>query len=223
MQFPDTEKLLHNIDKSNIEPVFHSDLIRLNPPQYGCLKNGTLPTFRQFHGAQKTLKNNDSETKNNYLGTTTYLGNNDQNVQDTREKTGGDSRRSFSSFPERSEGQTEINPQEIDRPTLYYPCNKKILHRKFTVGKSNKNRKVSVLVSNKTIRHDTITKNSLLKQTSIPEIKRFLIKRGLIKVGSTAPNEVLRQMYETASLMCGDVKNHNSEILLYNYFNDVKQ
>jgi hypothetical protein len=51
------------------------------------------------------------------------------------------------------------------------------------------------------------------------EVKKYLIKRGFIKVGSVAPNDVLRKMYEDAVLMCGEVQNHNPDNLLYNFLN----
>ena len=59
-----------------------------------------------------------------------------------------------------------------------------------------------------------------LKQTPIDEVKRFLTKRGFIKVGSSAPNDVLRKMHETVSLMCGEIQNYNPDNLLYNFLHD---
>jgi len=32
---------------------------------------------------------------------------------------------------------------------------------------------------------------------------------------------VLRKMYESALLICGEVKNHNPDNILYNFFNDT--
>ena len=64
-----------------------------------------------------------------------------------------------------------------------------------------------------------MNKNQVIKQTPIQDVRKFLIKRGIIKVGSVTPNEVLRKMYESASMMCGDLYNHNPDNLLYNYFN----
>jgi len=96
---------------------------------------------------------------------------------------------------------------------------KRILRRTFRLGKSKHYPNVSVLVSNKTIRNQTTTRAQLLKQVPIEEIKKTLIKKGLIKVGSTAPADVLRKMYESVLLMCGDLQNHNPDNLLYNYFN----
>jgi hypothetical protein len=51
------------------------------------------------------------------------------------------------------------------------------------------------------------------------QIRKTLIKTGFIKVGSIAPNDVLRQMYESMSLICGEVQNHNPDNLVYNFFN----
>ena len=95
---------------------------------------------------------------------------------------------------------------------------KRTLRRTFRLGKSKHYPNISVLVSNKTIRNQITTKTQLLKQVPIEEIKKTLMKKGLIKVGTTAPNDVLRKMYESVSLLCGDIYNHNSENLLFNYF-----
>lgn len=97
--------------------------------------------------------------------------------------------------------------------------NKKILKRTFRIGKSLKDQKVSVLVSNKTIRKEIANNDIVLKQTSMLDVRRYLVKHGLIKIGTSSPPDVLRQMYESASLMCGNVINHNSETLMYNFLN----
>ena len=96
---------------------------------------------------------------------------------------------------------------------------KRTLRRTYKVGKSKVVPKISVLVSNRTIRNNITAKAQLLKQVPINEIKRYLIKHGFIKIGTTAPNDVLRKMYESAMLICGEVKNHNPDNLLYNYLN----
>ena len=200
MVFPGPEKPLVPI----VLPIFHSSSPRmqLNAPKYGCLKNGTLPTYRQFHRGQQTQKNAEPIIQGGeFLPRQDYtLGN----------KTNSDSE---------SESDTDNYIPKKRYASIRYPSQKKILRRTFRVGKSNKHRKVSVLVSNKTIRHQTSNKNQLLKQTPLIEVKRYLVKRGLIKIGSIAPPDVLRKMYESASLMCGEVKNHNSEILMYNFLN----
>ena len=97
---------------------------------------------------------------------------------------------------------------------------KKTRKRTYKIGKSKVLPKISVLISNKTIRHNVSTKTQLLKQVPMQDIKKYLMKRGLIKVGSIAPNDVLRKMYESSILICGEVQNHNPDNLLYNFLND---
>ena len=97
--------------------------------------------------------------------------------------------------------------------------NKKTLTRTFRIGKSLKDQKISVLVSNKTLRKEISNTDIALKQTSMTDVRRYLVKHGLVKIGTSCPPDVLRQMYESASLMCGDVINHNSETLMYNFLN----
>jgi hypothetical protein len=96
---------------------------------------------------------------------------------------------------------------------------KKIARRTFKLGKSKVFPRISVLVSNKTIRNNILTKTQMLKTVPIQDIKKFLIKKGFIKVGSSAPNDVLRKMYESVVLICGEVNNHNPDNLFYNYLN----
>ena len=97
---------------------------------------------------------------------------------------------------------------------------KKTIKRSFSLGRSKTKPAVSVLVTNKTVRNKIIEKEQLLKQTPLSEIRKYLIKHGFIKIGSTTPNDVLRKMYETALLICGEVQNHNSETLMYNFLNN---
>jgi hypothetical protein len=97
---------------------------------------------------------------------------------------------------------------------------KKLLRRTYRCGKDRYTPNVGVLLSNKTIRSNVTTKSYLIKQTPISEIRNTLVKQGFIKVGSSAPNDVLRKIYESIQMIDGDVKNHNPDNLLYNFFNE---
>jgi hypothetical protein len=100
---------------------------------------------------------------------------------------------------------------------LHYLKQKKTIRRTYNVGKSKYQPEVSVLISNKTIRNNITTKSHLLKQVPIQDVKQYLINKGLIRVGTISPNDVLRKMYESAILVGGDIQNHNPDNLLYNY------
>jgi hypothetical protein len=98
---------------------------------------------------------------------------------------------------------------------------KRTVRRTFRIGKSKINPLVSVLVSNKTLRNEANLKKMALKETPMPEVKQYLLKHGFVKVGTSTPNDILRQMYENVKMVCGEVHNHNPDNLLYNYFNDT--
>jgi len=105
-------------------------------------------------------------------------------------------------------------------PPNRYLKQKRIVRRTYKVGRSAIHQKIGVLVSNRTVRNNCMNTAQGLKQTPIDDVKRYLVKRGFIRVGSSAPNDVLRKMYETAKMMCGEIDNHNPENLLYNYIHD---
>ena len=194
-------------------PMFIQPSIPNISPTYGCLKGGTMPTYRTIMNQtrkQPPIHNN--------------------NVQNGMMVTGGSNedqhkmveRKMIESMKRINEmKETSIKLQQLkhnSRPKKMK--RKKTLRRTYKIGRSKIAPKVSVLVSNKTIRNNISTKSQLIKQTPIEEVKRFLVKRGLIKVGSITPNDVLRKMYESTIMICGEVYNHNPENLMYNFFND---
>ena len=89
---------------------------------------------------------------------------------------------------------------------------------KYSLGK-HKNGKVSVLIKNAKTRRKVQTEQAVLKQKSIADIKLYLRSKNLLKVGSEVPNDVLRQMYESA-ILAGDVTNKSKDILIHNFLND---
>ena len=48
------------------------------------------------------------------------------------------------------------------------------------------------------------------------KIREYLLKRGLYKIGSNAPDDLLRKIYEE-SYTTGEVENKNTELLLHNF------
>jgi hypothetical protein len=98
---------------------------------------------------------------------------------------------------------------------------KRTVLRTFRVGKSKHYPRVGVLIPNKTIRNQVLAKKQKIRETSIEDIRKHLIKKGLIRIGSSCPNDVLRKMYESSMLMCGEIQNHNPDNLLYNYLHNA--
>ena len=99
----------------------------------------------------------------------------------------------------------------------YQRVTKRRTHR---VGKSRRRPIISVLLPNRTIRSKIKTHHKTLKAMPIHTVKQSLVKSGLIKIGSDAPENVLREIYENVCLIGGPVTNYNPDILYYNMLND---
>ena len=144
---------LDALTKGEVEEVKVDDVREIEPketkvekePAFGCLKNGTKPTFRQTL-TPKTVKQ-------------------------------------YSSF-----------------------------------GK--KNDTVRVLIKDKST-YDGINRDiDRLKKHNMNKIRNFLRTKRLYKVGSTAPDDVLREIYINVSLT-GEIENKGSDTMLHNYLHDT--
>jgi len=201
-------------------------------PEYGCLKNGKKPTYRAWK----------NHTQRSYLPVggrpsiaTNTVNPTQQRIQQIRQRANITRVNQMASSPEpmrlqkpesqkisdiiKREQMKQMKdlkiPKKIKRPKQ---C-QKTMRRTYRVGRSKVAPRISVLVSNRTIRKNITTQAQLLKQVPIKDVKHYLIKHGFIRVGSIAPNEVLRRMYESAKMMCGEIQNHNPDNLLYNFLN----
>ena len=181
--------------QNKINVPLNNDIMSLNKvdlpiPKHGCLKNGILPTYRQY--MNQTRKNIDNNIGGNVLKS--------------------------------SEGFIKANTYKQMEKLKNLKKKKKRLQKRtirrtYKTGKSRIRPNISVLLANKTMRSNVLEKELLLKQVSIDEIKKYLNKHGFTKIGTTTPNDVLRKMYESALLICGEVTNYNAETLTYNFLN----
>ena len=95
------------------------------------------------------------------------------------------------------------------------PTNRKVKH--YTkLGKRNKT--ISILIKDRETRKKIDNELNLLKKEEISKIKEYLRERGLIKIGSHAPEHIVRETYENAFL-AGDIKNTSKDTLIHNYMN----
>ena len=207
--------LTEPLELVNIPPVHNAmQTFSLPQPQYGCLKGGKLPLYkqytrRQYEGVQLPIAPVPVQEPGPMQILTPITV-----VPPSMAPTSNIKRDVIQKTAE------HINITDLYKPPVPKK-HRKTLRRTFKIGKSQNTPRVSVLISNRTIRNNISNKSQSLKLTPISEVKKYLVKNGFIKVGSIAPNDVLRKMYETAMLACGEIHNYNPENLVYNYFNNV--
>ena len=167
-------------------------------PPYGCLKNGKKPTWKQWNKTRKREKENTNE---NTVEKAIHF----KIPVDISKNSEFEARQHKLHLLKNKFKTPEVKKRKIRTRRI---------KRKITLGK--RGNKVGVLVKNKTTRKIIKNEVNVLKKKSIQEVKEYLRKHNLVKIGSNAPEYIVRSIYENAYLS-GDVKNKNPEILLYNW------
>jgi len=171
-------------------PVFEKKNKTPDVP-YGCLKNGKKPTYRSW-------KNNSSYTdSSSHKDSSTH--NESPNLTEREKKL----------------NQLKNKFKEEEEPVYV----KRIIKKKYTLGKSKIFKKVGVLIKNINTRKKIIDSHKELKTHDISDVKNYLKTRGLIKIGNNTPTDILRKIYES-SILTGEIINNNKDILLHNLMND---
>ena len=197
---------------------------------YGCLKDGKKPTFRMYN---KTIKNNirfadnegssdnlysDRQTKLKELqnkhskktSTSTSLQGNKQTNSDNNEND-----------TDNDDGDSGENKNNHSlRKTKVRRHLRKTITKKFKLGKQQGNI-VGVLIKNNDTRKNIQKEHGLLKSKQLADVKKYLVEKNLIKIGSTAPPGVIRNIYES-SMLAGEVENVGKGIGLHNFLEDKK-
>lgn len=73
-------------------------------------------------------------------------------------------------------------------------------------------------IENSHTKNKIVNEKNILARTPINEVKKYLYDRSFIKIGCNAPEQVLREMYESV-ILSGNVTNTNSTIIMENYLN----
>jgi hypothetical protein len=180
-------------------------------PPYGNLKMGTVPTYRQW-------KNTISH-KPNIEPLPSIRIEDKPEIQETHR-----SRELEQLKQQYKAAQTQVPAAQAPAPQVPAPKDKQ--YKKFRritktfrykLGKTGD--KVSVLIKNNNSRKKVQHEHALLKKKTIMEIKNYLREKNLLKTGSDAPNDVLRQMYEQ-SILSGDLNNTSKNTLIHNFLHN---
>jgi len=225
-----------NLIQNQSQPQVNSLPAVIDPP-YGCLKNANKPTYRNW----VRTKRNTGESDEIIPQSTTYSSNihfspdpqneRQKRLEQLRKKMKEDEIQKLNSYNNATTMPEKESPILInDTPPVSQTTNtkeepdkryiKRTIKKKYTLGKSNVYRKVGILIKNNATRKKIINAQKDLKKKSIHDIKKYLVERGLLKVGSNAPNNVLRKTYESA-MLTGEVVNQNKDVLIHNLMNDT--
>lgn len=224
------------IHPTSLVPEKEQEIYTIKPcpdVPYGCLKNGNKKTFREWKREEEMMdvdtfrpptppkRNSDRESKL-------------ENIKDKLKKIQEEERRvkeeKGSSGETKGEGTkggetkgggvkegTNEDSGEKEKPNITYI--KQSIKRKFTLGKSDKLRRVSVLIKDRQTRKNVIDAQKNLKKTPMAEVRKYLRQHGMIRVGSNCPTDILRKTFEV-SMMAGDVANTNPERMVDNFLHE---
>jgi hypothetical protein len=112
-----------------------------------------------------------------------------------------------------NDGQEETPDVRIKR------IHTKTIRKIYTLGKSKNQKKVAILLKDRQTRKKVLAAQKDLKKEPINDIKKYLRTHNLIRIGSNAPNDVVRKIYESA-MLAGEITNNNKDMLLHNFMKD---
>lgn len=215
-------------------PSYHPRMVIPPPPMYGCLKGGRLPTYRTAKNFEQRPSTSSAHAVGTSFTPNPLLHSGSSNPSIISGGGDGGDRTSSRLTPEqqRAELKQFLNQRKLEKERVEkikqhrqflkpHKKQKRITTRTFRVGKSKHYARVGVLLPNKTIRNQVLAKKQAIRETPVEDMRKYLIKKGLIRVGSSCPNDVLRKMYESSMMMCGELQNHNPDNLLYNYLHNA--
>lgn len=204
-----------SIQQETISPTSIQQAITQQKPDppYGILKNGKKPLFSIYN---KTLKKpTDSHARTTIQSAPPIIMDDDIKIN-------------TDTFAERKEKLNQLKQQvagdRIPNQGGFKPKRGKTLKKikqtstttKRFIHLGKKNGKVGVLIKNQKTRKKILKDSNTLKKRPLSKIKDYLRKHNLIKIGSTAPETIIRSIYEN-SFLAGDIYNKNVDTLLHNY------
>jgi len=159
---------------------------------YGILKNGLKPTYKTWNLSQKNRQPEPRQPE------------------------------PVSAIPVSVE-PVHVEPISLEIPVEPKPVPPEREYKKaVVVGKNKKSKTVHVLIPCHKTRKLRSELQENYKKTNLTTVKNYLKQHKLIKVGSSAPTNLIREIYENAKCY-GDILNENKQNLLYNFEKDSDQ
>ena len=93
------------------------------------------------------------------------------------------------------------------------------ISKKMIVGLNKTKKKVGIFLKNNKMKQ--YIENSIIemKKTKLKTLKSYLKKKNLIQYGTSAPTDLLKEIYISSNL-CGGINNINGSVIIDNYYND---
>ena len=251
----------NNYDNNNDNNNNSNNNNNNNFPKYGNLKNGNLPTFKQY---TKTFKNNDKPENrikillenNSYyddLDNNKLKNNNDKDSNKDSNKDRNKNNNNNNDNNDDNDKKTNIISNIINNNSYEdYFLEKNLLDnnklktpeiinvenietnlnnfndnipkktiitktKKYKIGKNKDKKNISVIIKNNKTQKNV--KNLIFdsKNTPLNIMKNTLRQNNIIKAGSNAPEDVIKELYENFKLTGEDIKNTNYDNTLHNY------
>jgi len=191
-----------------------------NDVPYGILKGGKKPTYRQY------IKNKNFSMKNNI-----HMKNKEslkiESIPSKNEEF--EPRKSnLNNFKQDfliKHNVIDLSKQNEKQKSISKKLPDKYIRRRKTRTKRNlgkKGGKIGILIKNNKTCKKIEMDQEILKTSSLKDVKQHLRKRGLLKIGSSAPPDILRKIYED-SFLTGEVYNKNTGVLIHNYLNEENE
>jgi hypothetical protein len=206
-----------------------------NDVPYGCLRNGNKPTYRTYHRKiQPPPVNQHNHTMKKPIATdinapfvaplateldaeeTAIIQERQRKLREVQERASASATAAASASATATataSASSEMTPPQPEHTKIRI---KQTITKKYRLGRSPGGNVVGVLIKNNDTRRQVQEECGLLKREPIIDVRKYLHDHGMLKVGSDAPPDVLRNMYESAKLT-GDVNNINKTVILHNF------